>query len=166
MTENKVSGRSYRVLADAVNDIWQTYSFWKKAEDVEIDIDSNTTCTLEDVKPFYVLKRSALYAVGDIAYEGTAPSWVMLKCEVAGSTASLVPTTYTDISEAGELITDGTCKFRVYDIRPKTSYSDSDYCIPAMDLAIDIDNRLGDFYFGVSNGNYGVWVGSNDFLQF
>lgn len=35
MTENKVTGKKYRILTDAVNDIWDRISFWTKASDIE-----------------------------------------------------------------------------------------------------------------------------------
>ena len=37
MTENKVTGKKYRILTDAVNDIWDRISFWTKASDIEYD---------------------------------------------------------------------------------------------------------------------------------
>lgn len=163
MTENLVTGKKYRILTDAVNDVWDRISFWAKASDVYFD--DNTTA--EANKPVDILKRSTAYTVGTVAYEGTAPSWVMLKCTTAGTTADTVPSTYSTISTVGSVITDGTAKFTVYDARPTTTLSTSACQIPAMSLVNGLNTQLtangNQFYFDYdsSSQSYGYKLGSS-----
>lgn len=128
MQENKIGGKFYRILIDEVNDIWDRLSFWTKASDVEFADGS----VLEG-KSFghAMIERSKPYAVDDIAYIEDAPSWCMFKCTQAGTTADTAPTTYQTISSAGTVVTDGTAKFTVYDVRPTTDLSVSDYSVPS-----------------------------------
>lgn len=156
MTENLVTGRKYRILTDAAQDIWDRISYWTKASDVYYNDNTNA----EENKPVNILKRSAAYPVGAVAYEPTAPSWVMLKCTTSGTTSPNVPTTYSTISSVGQIITDGTAKFTVYDVRPATSLSSNPCLIPAMSLISDLDDALssngnGKFYFDYQDGKYG-----------
>ena len=130
MTENIVTGKKYRILTDATQDIWDRISFWTKASDVYYDDNS----TAETNRPIGILKRSTAYVVGTVAYEPTAPSWVMLRCTTAGTTAASTPSTYKTISSAGTVITDGTAKFTVYDIRPTGTLSTSAYTVPTVGL--------------------------------
>ena len=130
MTENIVTGKKYRILTDATQDIWDRISFWTKASDVYYDDNSNA----EANRPIGILKRGTAYVVGTVAYEITAPSWVMLKCTTAGTTAASTPSTYKTISSSGTVITDGTAKFTVYDIRPTTTLSTNAYSVPTVSL--------------------------------
>lgn len=161
MTENLVSGKKYRILTDAANDVWDRISFWTKASDVYYNDDT----TAEANKPVAILKRSTAYAVGDIAYEITAPSWVLLRCTTAGTTKSTTPSTYSTITSVGTVITDNTAKFTVYDIRPSTTLSTSKYQIPAMSLVNSLNAELTanskKFYFDYQNGEYGFNTASN-----
>ena len=155
MIENLVSGKKYRILTDAANDVWDRISFWTKASDVHYDDGT----TAEENKPAAMLKRNTAYTVGTIAYETTAPSWVMLRCTTAGTTASTRPTTYATISSVGTVITDGTAKFTVYDMRPSATLSTSAYQIPTMNLVNNLNSELTvngtKFYFDYQNGRYG-----------
>ena len=161
MIENLVSGKKYRILTDAANDVWDRISFWTKASDVHYDDGT----TAEEKKPAAMLKRNTAYTVGTIAYETTSPSWVMLRCTAAGTTASTVPTTYGTISSAGTVITDGTAKFTVYDVRPSATLSSSVYQIPTMSLVNNLNSELTvnntKFYFDYQNGKYGYNTSSN-----
>ena len=155
MIENLVSGKKYRILTDATNDVWDRISFWTKASDVHYDDGT----TAEENKPTAILKRNTAYTVGTIAYETTAPSWVMLRCTTAGTTASTRPTTYATISSVGTVISDGTAKFTVYDVRPSATLSTSAYQIPTMNLVNNLNSELTinntKFYFDYQNGKYG-----------
>ena len=123
MKENKVAGRAYRVLTDSVNDIWDRISFWTKASDIEFDDGS----VLEGkVFGHSILERDKKYAVGDIAYCNEAPSWVILRCTNAGTTAIIEPTNYKNITTPGESVTDGTAVFTADDHRLATALSASD----------------------------------------
>jgi len=161
MTENIVTGRVFRVLSNASQNIWDRISFWKKASDVEF----NDGTTLENNKPFNVIKRSTAYTAGSVGYIDTAPSWVMLRCTTAGTTAASVPSTYSTIASAGTVITDGTAKFTVYDVRPTTSFSSNNYTVPAMSLVNTLDSQLiangNHFYFDYQGGKYGYNISSS-----
>lgn len=170
MTENIVLGKLYRVLTDVTNDVWDRLSFWKKATDVEL----NDGTTLEKNKPNAILQRSTAYAKGDIAYISDAPSWVMLRCTTAGTTAATIPTTYSTISSTGTIITDGTAKFAVYDKRPNGTLASNNYIIPTVKLVNALDGQLTangkHFYFDYQNGKYGYNTdanrGSSTFVAF
>lgn len=170
MTENIVLGKLYRILTNVSSDIWDRVSFWKKASDIELADGT----TLEKNHPIAILKRSTAYASGDVAYTSDAPSWVMLKCTTAGTTAATAPTTYGTISSVGTVITDGTAKFTVYDQRPDATLSSSAYQIPTMSLVNTIDSQLiangNHFYFDYQNGSYGYNTdanrGSSTFVAF
>lgn len=155
MTENIVTGKKYRILTDAANDIWDRISFWSKASDVQYD--DNTTA--EANKAVAILKRNASYTVGAVAYEPSAPSWVLLKCTQAGTTAAVIPSTYSTISSVGTVITDGTARFTVYDVRPSGTLSNSAYQVPAMSLVNSLSSELtangNKFYFDYQNSKYG-----------
>lgn len=155
MVENLVSGKKYRILVDAANDVWDRISFWTKASDVYYDDGT----TVEVNKPNAMLKRNTFYSVGSVTYENSAPSWVMLKCTTAGTTASTVPSTYSTISSPGTIITDGTARFTVYDVRPSSTLSTSSYQIPTMSLVNNLSSELTangtKFYFDYQNGKYG-----------
>lgn len=155
MTENIVTGKKYRILTDAANDIWDRISFWTKASDVQYD--DNTTA--EANKAVAILKRNASYTIGTVAYEPSAPSWVLLRCTQAGTTAAVIPSTYSTISSVGTVITDGTARFTVYDVRPSGTLSNSEYQVPAMSLVNGLDAELtangNKFYFDYQNDTYG-----------
>ena len=155
MTENIVTGKKYRILTDAANDIWDRISFWSKASDVQYD--DNTTA--EANKAVAILKRNASYTVGAVAYEPSAPSWVLLKCTQAGTTAAVIPSTYSTISSVGTVITDGTARFTVYDVRPSATLSTSAFQVPAMSLVNGLNSELtangNKFYFDYQNDKYG-----------
>lgn len=60
------------------------------------------------------LKRSTVYAVGDIAFHDGLPSWAYLECTQAGTTAETEP----DFQNGGgKSVTDGTVVWRVKDSR-------------------------------------------------
>ena len=155
MTENIVTGKKYRILTDAANDIWDRISFWSKASDVQYD--DNTTA--EANKAVAILKRNASYTVGAVAYEPSAPSWVLLKCTKAGTTAAVIPSTYSTISSVGTVITDGTARFTVYVVRPSATLSSSAFQVPAMSLVNRLNSELtangNKFYFDYQNDKYG-----------
>lgn len=132
MKEINVTGQFYRILVDKTNKIWHRLSFWTKASDVQFDDGS----FLQN-KTFghAILKRSSDYKEGDIAYCTNTPSWVMLKCVVAGKTASLEPADYKAIQLSGVQIVDGTATFVIQDKRTSKALSDSNNDTPTTALA-------------------------------
>lgn len=61
------------------------------------------------------LTRNKVYAVNDVAYTKSLPSYLRLECTVAGTTAAVEPD-FTGVT-AGQYVTDGTAVFIVCDIR-------------------------------------------------
>lgn len=164
MTENIVTGKKYRILTNATSDIWDRISFWTRASDVAFN-DNSTLEASKGTLGHTMLKRSTAYIVGNIAYTDSAPSWVMLRCTTAGTTAASAPSTYGTISSVGTVITDGTAKFTVYDARPNSTLSSSAYQIPTMSLVNNLNSELTangkQFYFDYKNGKYGYNTSSN-----
>lgn len=64
----------------------------------------------------HIRKNSTAYAVGDIAYSRSLPSWARLECVKAGTTADTEPA-FASITKAGQLITDGGVTWIVDDVR-------------------------------------------------
>lgn len=64
----------------------------------------------------HIRKNSTAYAVGDIAYSRSLPSWARLECVRAGTTSNTEPTEMRQMS-AGKLVTDGTVMWIVDDVR-------------------------------------------------
>ena len=67
----------------------------------------------------HTLKRSIAYAVGDIAYSASLPSWARLECVTAGTTARIEPD-FSIVSTGGVLLDDGGVKWIIDDIRDGT----------------------------------------------
>ena len=90
------------------------------------DLTVGGTLNLQGAQQFFFLALSRLkaYEVGDIAFPASAPSWVRLECVQAGTTSVTEPGDYADIENAGEIITDGTVKFIVDDMRDNSSVGD------------------------------------------
>lgn len=155
-TENIATGKKYRILVDAVNDIWDRISFWTKASDVEFNDGSN----LEDAKSSFgkgMLQRNTVYHEGDIAYTNSAPSWVQLKCIVTGTTAVVEPTaSYASIDTQGMSVIDGTATFEVCDVRLATSLSNSLNQPASVGLVNQhvsrLDAKMGDLNWYISHG--------------
>lgn len=66
-------------------------------------------------------QNNITYSIGDIAYSPNLPSWARIECVVAGETAmteTVWPTT------AGQLVTDGTVKWIVDDVRDGNQVGD------------------------------------------
>lgn len=84
------------------------------------------TLNLQGAQQFFFLALSRLkaYNVGDIAFCASAPSWVRLECVQAGTTSVTEPGDYATIESAGGIITDGTVKFIVDDMRDMSSVGD------------------------------------------
>lgn len=74
----------------------------------------------ESAMDFNMLKRNKAYAIGDIAYSASIPSWARLECVKAGTTASVLPTALASVSNGGILISDGTVTWIVDDVRDMT----------------------------------------------
>ena len=64
----------------------------------------------------YLRRNSTAYAVGDIAYCRSLPSWARLECVKAGTTSNTEPAEMRQMS-AGKLVTDGTVIWIVDDVR-------------------------------------------------
>lgn len=81
---------------------------------------STLTLTSNTADTLFWLTRKGLkqYQVGDIAYSPKLPSWARLECIQAGQT-SVVEPTYGSVQQ-GTLITDGTVRWIVDDIRDAT----------------------------------------------
>lgn len=84
------------------------------------------TLNLQGTQQFFflALSRFKAYKVGDIAFPASAPSWVRLECIQAGTTSVTEPGDYASVENAGEIITDGTVKFIVDDMRDMSSVGD------------------------------------------
>ena len=68
-----------------------------------------------------ILQRSKTYAVGDIAYHKSLPSWARLECVRAGTTAATLPTQIEQmVQNGGVIIHDGTAVWIVDDLRDGT----------------------------------------------
>lgn len=79
-----------------------------------LTLTSNTADTL-----FWLTRKATTqYQVGDIAYSPNLPSWARLECVQAGTTSIEEPD-YSDAVQ-GRLITDGTVKWVVDDVRDNT----------------------------------------------
>ena len=63
-----------------------------------------------------MLQRNKSYAVGDIAYSASLPSWAYLECTTAGTTGKTEPD-FSGVTTGGGTITDGTAKWKVIDIK-------------------------------------------------
>lgn len=74
----------------------------------------------ESAMDFNMLKRNKEYAIGDIAYSASIPSWARLECVEAGTTSSILPPALTSVSNGGVLINDGTATWIVDDVRDMT----------------------------------------------
>ena len=77
--------------------------------------DAQTTINIPGIS---VLQRNKAYAVGDIAYSASLPSYLRLECVTAGTTGASEPTFITQ--RAGQYVTDGSVKFILDDIRDGT----------------------------------------------
>lgn len=95
------------------------------------------------------LQRNKTYAVGDIAYSPSLPSWAYLECTTAGTTGAAEPD-FSSVSTSGGAIadmTDGTahwrvrdtrCRYEVGDIIAKTTTPKSyEYLLPCNGSAFD-----------------------------
>ena len=67
----------------------------------------------------HIRKNSTTYAVGDIAYSRSLPSWARLECVTAGTTAASEPGGLAS-ALAGTLVTDGAVIWIVDDVRDGT----------------------------------------------
>lgn len=78
----------------------------------ELMIAHNTSTTAH-ADLLHLRQNTTAYAIGDIAYSPTLPSWARLECVVAGTTAAVDPAW----PAVGSTVTDGTVTWKVYDIR-------------------------------------------------
>ena len=68
-----------------------------------------------------ILQRSKTYAVGDIAYHKSLPSWARLECVKAGTTGATLPTQIEQmVQNGGVMVTDGTVVWIIDDLRDGT----------------------------------------------
>lgn len=159
MANDTPVSKKYRILKNENTDTWDRISFWTKGSDVHFNDDS----TVQSLKPTNTLRRNTSYSIGDVAFEKTASSNYMLYCEVAGITAATTPSGYANATR-GILITDGTAKFRVYDIIPLSLIMSEECTVPSLSVVDDLKSKLvasdnTNFYFGKhSNGYYGFYT--------
>ena len=78
----------------------------------EHNIDPNAHPNLD----LYLRRNSTAYAVGDIAYCRSLPSWARLECVKAGTTGNNA-SVFSKNVKAGQYIQDGSCKWIVDDVR-------------------------------------------------
>ena len=161
MKEIIVKGRKYRTLADSVNKIWHRISFWTAASDVQFEDGSYL-----EGKSFghAILARNKSYKVGDIAYCHNAPSWVRLRCTIAGTTATQESGAYKSISSAGTAITDGTAIFVADDVRLASSVSTSENQAPTVGLLKKVNDTANSAV--TKAGTVNLYVGSDKKLHF
>lgn len=164
MIENEVTGRKYRILTNKEEDEWDRISFWTSASDVYY---SGDTGSAEENRPINIIQRNYTYKKDDIVYVPSAKSWAMFVCTKAGQTSNILPSAYKD-AVVGASISDGSAYFVLYDIRPSSTASDSDYQVPAMSLVNNINDQLTapdglgtKFYFDYQNGKYGYNTSSS-----
>ena len=68
-----------------------------------------------------ILQRSKTYAVGDIAYHKSLPSWARLECVRAGTTGATLPTQIEQmVQNGGVILPDGSAMWIIDDIRDGT----------------------------------------------
>ena len=67
-----------------------------------------------------VLVRNHTYSIGDIAYSPNFPSWARLECVASGTTHPTIELTFGSNDKVGRIISDGTCKWIIDDIRDST----------------------------------------------
>lgn len=63
-----------------------------------------------------ILQRSKTYAVGDIAYHKSLPSWARLECVKAGMTGASIPN-LAEVHKCGIMVTDGNAVWILDDVR-------------------------------------------------
>ena len=122
--ENK-SNKGHSHLTSDITDITATASELNKLHGVtttstEINylsgVNSNIQTQINNIRlsAFYPLwTANATYSVGDVVKTLTSSFWVYLECVVAGTSDTTEPT-FTNV---GELVTDGTVKWLVLDLR-------------------------------------------------
>lgn len=172
MTENKISDK-YRILKDAVNDVWDRISFWTKASDVELEMDGTTT-NLQDAYKLFghaIVRRSKAYNIGDVVYSNNSKSWAMFICSRMGTTHTSEPSSYT-VADPGLNFYDGSAMFTTYSVKPIQSFTNDGqdpYYIPASNLVYALDSELTanvdgvakKFYLDYHNNRYGFNIQEN-----
>lgn len=89
------------------------------AIDGTVIADGTAIFTARSINNSYgMLARNKAYAVGDIAYSRSLPSYLRLECVAAGRTGAAEPSFTT--STGGGIIVDGTCTFIIDDVRDGT----------------------------------------------
>ncbi len=82
---------------------------------------SGPIVTLINDSGIAILQRNKAYAVGDIAYHKSLPSWARLECVRVGTTGANLPDKIEHTTEnGGVLITDGTVVWIIDDLRDGT----------------------------------------------
>lgn len=161
MANDTPISKKYRILKNENTDTWDRISFLTKASDVYFSDSSSA----QDLKPTNTLLRNTMYSIGDVVSEKTARTHNLFVCVVSGTTDAIVPTDYTRVLP-GDLITDGTAQFRVYDRKPSNIMTDS-YNTPSLKAVDNVKSRLiasddTHFYFGKDYyGRYGFYTSPN-----
>lgn len=99
-TENIVTGRKYRILSDAVNQIWDKISFWSKASDTEAN-DGNTleykVGAINGITDALDSEDSSI-AASSVAVKTLNDSlqWKLVQA-VTGSTAITLPASFSEL---------------------------------------------------------------------
>lgn len=92
----------------------EAYVTRKTFEEHNIDPDAHPNLGL------HIRRNSTAYAVGDIAYSRSLPSWARLECVKAGTTAADEPAAIASVSTGGVLLSDGSVLWIIDDIRDGT----------------------------------------------
>lgn len=90
----------------------------RKFADVNLLTEHNIDPDAHPNLGLYLRRNSTAYAVGDIAYCRSLPSWARLECVKSGTTAGSMPN--LAVSQCGVMITDGSVVWIVDDLRDGT----------------------------------------------
>ena len=107
----EMAERMNTVLASAADEIKQKLS----AEYVPQTQGAEMRTAISNAS-IAILQRSKTYAVGDIAYHKSLPSWARLECVKAGTTGATLPNP-AEVRKCGVMLTDGTAVWILDDVR-------------------------------------------------
>ena len=100
----------------------------RKFADVNLLTEHNIDPDAHPNLGLYLRRNSTTYAVGDIAYSRSLPSWARLECVITGTTGNNA-SVFSKNVKAGQYIQDGSCKWIVDDVRDYTIVGDVRGCL-------------------------------------